>query len=63
MSKALEPAIQNGTLFADPIRASSHVDCIKRPKTRLHPTDTPKRQFDACNAGAIQTRHWQCCER
>lgn len=31
------------------------VDCTQRPKTRLHPTNTPKHRNPTCNAGAIQT--------
>ena len=39
MSKALKPAFQNGTRFADSIRASSPLSgCTNRPKTRLLPT-------------------------
>ena len=35
-----EPAQQYGTLFAEPIRASSQLRLHQRPKTSLHPTDT-----------------------
>lgn len=44
---------QNGTLFADPIMASSpHTDCIDRPDRRLLPTNARSSNF-SCNVGAI----------
>jgi hypothetical protein len=43
MSRASQPADQNGTLSADTIRASGHVrPHQQRPDTRLHPTKTQK---------------------
>jgi hypothetical protein len=45
-SKALQPDKQNGTRFADSIRASSLLtDCTNRPDRRLHPTNAPDHQI------------------
>jgi hypothetical protein len=57
VSQVLEPEKPIGTLFADPIRASSP----KRLHTQAGQTTAPDRPSDfqksACNAGAIHRRH------
>src|SRR6201995_2032343 len=57
MSKALEPAKQNGTSFADPIRASSQCRLHTKAEDKTAPDQHAETSNCACNAGAIQTRH------
>jgi hypothetical protein len=56
LAPVLKPAKQNGTSFADPIGASSQVDCTQRPKTRLRPTNTPKTSIRCLQRGSHPDR-------
>ncbi len=72
MSKASQPDKQNGTLFADPIRASSHIDCINRGRTQdctrpirqiiksnLQRGSHPHRTFGYYHGNRYVVRDWQ----
>src|SRR4030095_4095285 len=52
-----QPAFQNGTWFADSIRASSPKAAASTGRRQDCFRPTPQHQIDTCNAGAIQTRH------
>ena len=54
-ASATDPGrFRSGRQFA-PSGPAAINGCIKRPDTRLRPTNAPDRQFAACNAGAIRT--------